>query len=124
MKTILAVGAGGAIGAVLRYSLTLLIGETSAFPFATLLANLLGCFLLACLMVHRGLRYKMPAEVFTGLTTGVIGSFTTFSAFSVETVTLYQLAPGQAVLYAGISLFGGLTFAYLGVVFSRKKGRV
>jgi CrcB protein len=78
------VGAGGAIGAVLRYW----VGEwvaTEAFPLSTLAVNVGGSFVLA-LVTFGGLE----GQVALLLGTGVCGSFTTFSSFSFETVRLYE----------------------------------
>ena len=112
------IGIGGAIGAALRYSVSLLFltNETSTFPFATVAANLAGCFLLG--MLSSGLELKMTAnaEYLTAIKTGLIGSFTTFSTFSVEVIQLLQHhVYFSAILYIFISAIFGLIFVALGM---------
>lgn len=112
------IGIGGAIGAALRYSVSLLFltNETSAFPFATVAANLAGCFLLG--MLSSGLELKLTAnpDYLSAFKTGLIGSFTTFSTFSVEVIQLLQHhVYFSAILYIFISAIFGLIFVALGM---------
>jgi CrcB protein len=104
--TLLTVAAGGAIGASLRYltgvMVVRLLGQTG-FPVAIILVNVLGSFLMGVFVVlaaQRGLTYLSPLVM-----TGVLGGFTTFSAFSLEAVSLYERGDaGQAVLYVCLSV--------------------
>ena len=80
------------------------------FPIGVLSVNILGSFLMGVFVVaaaHRGLTHLSPLVM-----TGILGGFTTFSAFSLEAVTLYERgALGQAALYVGLSVMlsiGGL----------------
>lgn len=117
----LLVGLGGMIGAGLRYSLSLATacGWPGSFPLATLIANWAGCFLLPFLTFRLANRFSAAAQ--KGITTGVIGSFTTFSTFSVETVAMWETGQiGAAFFYVFLSLAGGLLFVQLGV----RKGMV
>lgn len=103
------------IGAVLRYSIgwLMVLWWNGSFPFATLLANYIGCFLLPFLSFK--LSGAVSPNVQKAVTTGVIGSFTTFSAFSVETIALFE--SGKLVegwLYLCLSIIGGLVFVRLG----------
>ena len=84
------VGIAGILGALSRYYLGLTIHEFwhHTFPLATLLINLVGCFLLAWLTTYIAKLNILPSDVITGIGTGFIGSFTTFSTFSVETIQL------------------------------------
>lgn len=92
MSQLLAVAAGGALGSVLRW----LIGSavqartTSPFPMGTLLVNITGAFVIgfAARMTIAGEALSPTARLF--LITGVCGGYTTFSAFSLETVRLFQ----------------------------------
>ncbi|MUK89975.1 CrcB protein [Ornithinibacillus sp. L9] len=114
LKLVFAVGIGGMIGAISRYSIALVIVEDSIFPFATLIANLIGCFLLSYLLNHHLLKDKLTPELFTALTTGVIGSFTTFSTFAVEVITTWNTSILLAIIYLTSNLFGGLALCYVG----------
>ena len=119
-STLFSVAAGGAIGASLRYltgvGLFRLLGPTP-FPVAIITVNVVGSFLMGVFVVlaaHRGLTPLSPFVM-----TGLLGGFTTFSAFSLEAVTLYERGDvGQAALYVVASvvlsilgLFAGLTVA-------------
>ncbi|MDH5675140.1 MAG: fluoride efflux transporter CrcB [Myxococcales bacterium] len=99
----LLIGLGGAVGTLMRYGLTLALAKTAgtAFPFGTLLANALGSFLLG-----------VVAEAFAGaslggtdyrliLGVGVMGGFTTYSSFNLETLRMVEQGePARALLYA------------------------
>lgn len=111
-------GLGGAIGASLRYFVSIfpLFNQATAFPFATLIVNLLGSFILGFLSSGFELHLKInPAYIFA-FKTGVIGSFTTFSTLSVQ---VFSLLNNQhfllAFIYILLSSVVGLCFAYLGI---------
>lgn len=92
MQTMAAVAAGGAVGAVARYvvssaALKILGG---AFPYGTLLVNVLGCFLMGVLIETVALKIQIPKEMQSLLSTGFLGAFTTFSTFSLDAVTLFE----------------------------------
>lgn len=110
------VGVAGAIGAILRYLISLVpFNQTTLFPYSTLAVNLIGSFFLAWLTTQLFKRVTIRTNIQTAISTGLIGSFTTFSTFSVETVQLFQ--NGQvllAVIYVLVSMIGGLFFSYLG----------
>jgi CrcB protein len=114
---LLAVALGGALGASGRYvlssTLQALLGE--GFPWGTLGVNLLGSFLLGLLFAAVQ-REAIPPEFQALLAVGVLGSFTTFSTFSLETLSLLQEgAWGRALIYAFGSLLLGLAGVALGV---------
>ncbi|RDW18671.1 fluoride efflux transporter CrcB [Oceanobacillus arenosus] len=119
-KTYLAVAIGGIIGAVGRYSISVLFSGTG-FPYATLTVNFIGCFFLSFLMNHDAIKKKLPPEVFTALTVGVISSFTTFSTFAVETIELLTSSLGLAITYIIISVLGGLICCYIGFMIAARK---
>ncbi|OAH60638.1 hypothetical protein AWH49_15660 [Domibacillus aminovorans] len=109
------------IGAVLRYSVSILtvLWWSGSFPVATLLANYIGCFLLPFLSFK--LSGVVSTDVQKAITTGVIGSFTTFSAFSIETIALFESGNiFEGWLYLFLSIIGGLVFVRLG----DRKGRL
>ncbi|MBP1950151.1 fluoride efflux transporter CrcB [Virgibacillus litoralis] len=121
MKIYLAVGIGGMVGASGRYGISILFWTNTSFPYATLIANLLGCFLLSFLLHHDSIKRKLSPEVFAALGTGMIGSFTTFSTFAVETVELFDSSILLAGSYIVLSVIGGLLFCYLGFKMAFKK---
>ncbi|MBG23510.1 MAG: fluoride efflux transporter CrcB [Idiomarinaceae bacterium] len=105
MINLLWVALGGALGALARYGTALLalgiFGKS--FPFGTLIVNIVGSFLLAILFL--GQQQGVVQEntwLFVGV--GVLGAFTTFSTFSLETVLLFQNGEMlKAALYAGLN---------------------
>ncbi|MEC1177381.1 fluoride efflux transporter CrcB [Metasolibacillus meyeri] len=108
------VGLAGALGASLRYAIELLFD--SAFPIATLLINLVGALLLGWLTSFLPRFPRISSTISTAITTGFLGAFTTFSAFSVENLTL--LMNGQvfaALSYILVSLVGGFVCALVGL---------
>ena len=113
--TLLAVLVGGLVGTGLRITLDTVIPHTdAAFPWSTLLINLVGAFTLAFLVAR--VWPTAPAWLRAGLGTGVLGSFTTFSALIVSLLTLTQAGMGWlAVVYLVVSLVGGLSAALLGL---------
>jgi len=119
MKFILTVGAGSFIGGVSRYLLNLFIQSKTAsiFPVGTLVVNILGCLLIGIVF---GLSSKVNFELKLFLTTGLLGGFTTFSAFSVESVALIQ---NQQYWYASVyivsSVILGLIATFIGISFAR-----
>lgn len=109
----LLVACGGAIGATLRYAASLLLKPHGLFPWPTWWVNLLGCF---CAGLFLALCQKYPAlqqETRLFLMVGILGGFTTFSSFGLETFQL--LRHGQhmlTLLYVLSTLFlGGLVLA-------------
>jgi len=110
MKLSLLIGIGSFIGGTSRYLLSLLIQAktTSPFPLHTLIINIIGCFLIRIVfgLFDKG---QISQEWRLFLATGILGGFTTFSAFSVETLTLFREGyVGYALAY--IWLCFGLYF--------------
>jgi fluoride exporter len=121
MKIILAIGSGGFIGAVLRYLLSQIIQtkQTSAFPLGTLVVNILGCFLIGIVfgLADKG-SITQNWKLF--LATGFLGGFTTFSAFSYETVSLLRDGQfGYAMTYVISSVVVGLLATFAGIAICR-----
>ncbi|MDI1256822.1 MAG: fluoride efflux transporter CrcB [Flavobacterium sp.] len=117
MKVILAIGIGSFFGGVIRYQLSQFIQSkiVSGFPFGTFTVNIIGCFCIGLVfaLTERG---NLSAEWKLIITTGLLGGFTTFSAFSMETVTL--LRDGQllyATGYAVSSVITGLLATFAGI---------
>lgn len=118
-----AIGIGGMFGALARYGLTLIIAEStlSVFPYGTLCVNLIGCFLLPFIAYGSLLKWQLPRQYLLGINAGFIGSFTTFSTFSVETLSL--LRNGEFLLvfaYVLISVCMGLAFSWAGLTIANK----
>jgi CrcB protein len=121
-RTIIFVGIGGLVGSILRYVLTLFVAKQvpSAFPYGTLTVNLVGCFLIGVIyaLSERGGVSSPEWRLF--LTAGFCGGFTTFSAFSYESIKLIQ--DGQilfAAMYVGVSVIVGFALTFLGLVLFR-----
>lgn len=118
MKLLLMVFVGGGAGSLLRYALSLWLrtpAGTLAFPWATLAANLTGCFLIG-LFYGLSARLNLSNEVRLLLTTGLCGGFTTFSTFSYESLQLLrQGGYGYFALYVGASIALGILLALCGV---------
>jgi CrcB protein len=115
-KLILLAGVGSFTGGVMRYLVSLLFQQKSdsAFPWSTFLVNITGCFLMGLLygFAQRS-TISGPSLVFLG--TGVLGGFTTFSAFSNETVVLLQGHHyTSAVTYVLTSMLIGIALTCLG----------
>lgn len=113
----LIVALGGALGSVLRYGCSIMLN--GAFPYGTLAVNILGCFTMGLLAGYGAFMGQMsePARLF--LMVGVLGGFTTFSAFSLDTLRMVEAGQlTQAVLYIGLSVIASLfaVFAGLGLV--------
>lgn len=122
MKAYLYVGIGGAIGSLLRYfvSLVTLHFIGNAFPYGTVTVNLLGAFLLGWFTSH--ILYQTNPSLTAGIGTGMIGSFTTLSTFSVDMLFLMENdAIISVFLYITISVIGGLLLAYAGLRVGKKK---
>ena len=118
MTNILLVAAGGALGAVARYGLGSLLTPLSdrpALPWGTLAVNLVGCFLIgAAFGVAEG--REAPSElVRVFFMVGILGGFTTFSAFGLETATLLRSgAHGLASANIVLQVLGGLAAVWAG----------
>ncbi|TXL65704.1 fluoride efflux transporter CrcB [Cerasibacillus terrae] len=110
------IGIAGCIGAILRYFISFGLSEQGTiFPYSTLMVNLLGSYLLAFLTTRVFTAFPIPVNYQMAIGTGLIGSFTTFSTLSVETVELFRSNHiGLGVIYMLISLFGGLFMSSLG----------
>ena len=92
MNTLLAVAFGGAVGAVARYLTVSAVGVWggAAFPYGTLTVNVLGSFVLGAIVELSALVWSPSPELRAMLVIGLLGSFTTFSTFSLDAVALYE----------------------------------
>ena len=118
MTRILLVALGGAIGATARYGLGVGFGRLAPgaqWPWATLTANLVGGLLMGLLagwLAHRGGAGQEPVRLFAAV--GVLGGFTTFSAFSLEATMLWGRAPALAIGYVAVSVALGAALCLAG----------
>jgi fluoride exporter len=118
VQLILFVAIGGAIGSVARYLVG--IGSTKlfglAFPWGTLIINIVGSFLIGAFVESFALRWDAPQVVRVFLTVGICGGFTTFSAFSLDAYLLMErgeLWPAAAYMAGSIALSIGALVAGL-----------
>ena len=112
----------GAAGAGARYLIVLWTAQRfgSAFPYGTLLVNLIGCFAIAGLM-HAALTLGWSPTLRAALTIGFIGGLTTYSSFNYETMRLFsEGAPAAAAANAALTMVGGLAAGWLGVLTARE----
>lgn len=109
------IAAGGFLGAILRYTLSIVILK-SEFPLATLMANLLGSYFIGIILVFAYKRWALRPQYRLFFGVGLLGSFTTFSTYTLETLNFFNegyLLYG--LLYYLISPVLGVLFALLGV---------
>ena len=92
LKTILLIAVGGALGAVMRYLSQVTVYELvgRSFPYGTLFVNVTGSFLMGLLSIFLVEKFNLGAEWHVAILIGVLGSFTTFSTFSLETLVLFE----------------------------------
>ena len=124
MRKFLWIGLAGAAGAITRVAIGQIVSNDSGFPFSTLTVNIVGTFLLCFIVARAVLKLVVSKELQDIMTTGFLGSFTTFSAVSMETVLL--LEKGQIIvagLYIIFSVIGGLSAGMLGFRLGRKRVR-
>lgn len=120
LTNLIYVAIGGAAGASLRYvtglGVTRLFGH--GFPLGVIAVNILGSFLMGAFVVlaaQRSLTHLSPLVM-----TGFLGGFTTFSAFSLEAVTLFERdQTGAAALYVMISVVGSIAALFAGLWMAR-----
>ena len=116
MMNLLLVALGGAVGATARYGVGLGFARFGlAFPWATLLVNVLGGLAMGLLAA----RTSADDTLRLALGVGVLGGFTTFSAFSLETVRLMEHQPGLAMLYVAASVLLSIGACWLGLTLGR-----
>lgn len=113
--------AGGA-GVTLRYLLGRLAvnQQWTALPFGTLLANLIGCFLIGFLATHFIHRWPLSNETQVIILSGFLGGFTTFSAFSLEALTMFQEGGNlKAISYVVIQVVLCILLCLAGSILAR-----
>lgn len=123
MKVYLAVVIGGFFGSILRYGIGLLLPniDYSGFPWATFAVNISGAFLLTYILFHPMIQSKLDQVVITGITTGLIGAYTTFSAITVEIIMLSKENFVLAIIYIFSTLLFGLFSSFLGYKYATRR---
>jgi CrcB protein len=122
LRELIAIVIGGFVGANLRYLISHYTQNPAIhFPYAILCINLLGCFLLAFLSEYFLAQKSVHPAIRSGLFIGLIGSFTTVSSFSYDTIDLFtkhfdQLAWGNIAA----SVIGGLMIGYAGLLLGER----
>ena len=122
MQMILSIALGGALGAVARHFVAARVMGILGlgFPFGILVVNVLGSFLMGVLVTLFAEKYALSQEVRAFLTVGLLGGFTTFSAFSMETVLLIERGQTfHSMLYVGASIVLAVAGLFAGMWLTR-----
>ncbi len=119
----LAIGLGGAVGSIARFALSQWVHGVvgRGFPWGTLAVNVLGCAAMGVLFVLLTERFSDNSVLRAGLLIGVLGGFTTFSSFSIETFNLMEQGEHMKAMFnagASLALCVGATWA--GVIVGRQ----
>ncbi len=123
MGQVLAIGIGGAIGSLLRFWMSTWVHTFAGrgFPYGTLAVNVLGCLVMGALFVLFTERLSDNSVLRAGVLIGVLGGFTTFSSFSIETFNLFDQGEHlKAVTNMAASLALCVGGTWLGVIIGRQ----
>jgi CrcB protein len=123
MTQLLAIAAGGAVGALLRYWTSVAVHNrlVAGFPYGTLTVNILGSLLMGFLYIWLIERIAAGPALRAFLMIGVLGAFTTFSTFSVETLNLLESGQaGRALINVVLSVTVCIAAAGIGVLAARQ----
>ena len=111
--SIIFIAIGGAAGSLCRYGMSngiyLLLGRS--FPYGTLAVNILGSFVMGIVYILMIERASISEELRAGITIGLLGAFTTFSTFSIETINLIE---SGEILKAGLNILFSVTLCVVG----------
>ena len=121
-KTFLFIGIGGAIGSILRYLTSVIVTKfwANQFPLATLITNVLGCFIIGLFIGLLEKNNLANSSLKWFLITGLCGGYTTFSAFGFENYSLFQSNnSSQAFIYIAMSVLVGIFAVWLGLFVSK-----
>jgi len=118
LRSLLLVGAGGAVGSIARYSIGHLAGKYApgSFPWGTFAVNILGCLIIGILFGLVSKNQWMQQGGYLLLASGFCGGFTTFSTFALDNINLMQKGFSvTAILYTALSLVLGLLLCRVGL---------
>lgn len=117
-------GAGGFIGSVLRFGVGAVVTRhlsTASMPVATLVVNVAGCLAIGVLTGAAQSRVALPAELRVFLVVGILGGFTTFSAFGNETMMLVRAdAHWRALANVALNVVVGLSAVWIGYAYGSR----
>ena len=120
--SIISIAIGGAAGSLCRYGMSngiyLLLGRS--FPYGTLAVNILGSFIMGSVYILMIERASISEELRAGITIGLLGAFTTFSTFSIETINLIE---SGEILKAGLNILFSVTLCIAGCWFGMNLSR-
>jgi fluoride exporter len=122
MWTYVAIAIGGVLGCWARFAQTNLVQAVYGrdFPFATMSINVIGSFLMGFLFIETVERLTLSPVLRTGILTGALGGYTTFSTFEMETLLLAEGGElFKAALYAALSVGLGFLAAFGGAYIAR-----
>lgn len=122
LRTIFIVGAGGFVGSVLRYLVQVFVekGVMSTFPWGTLIANVVGSFIIGLVYALAEKGNLMNSEWRIFLAVGICGGFTTFSSFAYNNLNMLKAGSyAQLFLNVGGSLILGILAVYIGIIVVR-----
>jgi CrcB protein len=122
ITSLASIAAGGALGALSRHGVN--VAATSiagiAFPWGTMIVNIVGSFLMGVIIVSFGQIWQPPEPLRLLIVTGFLGAFTTFSTFSLDTVALWERGEMlSAGLYAGLSVVLSIAGLFAGMYLIR-----
>ena len=123
MERLAWIALAGAAGTLARYGVSLLCQERLGpdFPWGTLVVNVLGSFLIAAIMQWALSSESVSETTRLALTTGLMGGFTTYSAFNYETTALFQQGAWKTgVVNVAVTLVGGLVAGLAGALLVRR----
>lgn len=122
MALTLWVGLGGALGAILRHFMNIAIARLagSNFPWHTMVVNITGSFVMGLLIALMAQRWNVSSELKAFLTTGILGGYTTFSAFSLDFALLFER---KAYVLAGAYALGSVVISLVAIFIGLALGR-
>jgi fluoride exporter len=116
LATALGVAGAGAVGSVARWLVAVWTSRWSGFPWGTLAVNVVGALAIGLIVAALGTRDLLDSRWRPVLVTGLLGGFTTFSAFAYETIELAERRQlGTAAIYVLVTIVAGLAACWLGL---------